>query len=50
LRGTLRRFESRFHYVEAQLQSRGKSPRESNLAEMDSLWEEAKKRPEDAGQ
>jgi tetrapyrrole methylase family protein/MazG family protein len=50
LRGTLRRFESRFHYIEEQLQVRGKSPRESNLAEMDALWEEAKKRPEDAGQ
>jgi MazG family protein len=50
LRGTLRRFESRFHYIERQLQARGKSPRESDLAEMDALWNEAKNRPEDAGQ
>jgi tetrapyrrole methylase family protein/MazG family protein len=42
LRGTLRRFESRFHYIEAELAKRGKSPRESTLEEMDSLWNEAK--------
>jgi MazG family protein len=48
LRGTLRRFESRFHYIEEQLQARGKSPRESDLAEMDALWNEAKNRPEDS--
>jgi len=42
LRATLRRFEARFHYIEAQLRERGKSPRESNLAEMDALWDEAK--------
>jgi len=44
LRGTLRRFEDRFHYIEAQLRARGKSPRESTLAEMDALWDEAKAR------
>ncbi|MCA1827530.1 MAG: nucleoside triphosphate pyrophosphohydrolase [Myxococcales bacterium] len=43
LRGTLRRFESRFHYIEDKLREHGKSPRESNLAEMDALWDEAKK-------
>jgi MazG family protein len=43
LRGTLRRFESRFHYIEQKLRERGKSPRESNLPEMDALWNEAKK-------
>ena len=43
LRGTLRRFEARFHFIEAKLRERGKSPRESNLAEMDGLWNEAKK-------
>src|SRR5438105_11579213 len=42
LRGTLRRFESRFHHVEARLEERGKSPRESTQAEMDALWEDAK--------
>jgi MazG family protein len=49
LRGTLRRFEARFHYIEEQLRARGRSPRESTLAEMDALWNEAKKRLEDAG-
>jgi MazG family protein len=44
LRGTLRRFESRFHFVEAELAKGGRSPRESNLAEMDALWDEAKRR------
>ena len=47
LRGTLRKFEKRFHYIEEQLQRRGKSPRESNLAEMDALWNEAKKASSD---
>jgi nucleoside triphosphate diphosphatase len=49
LRGTIRRFESRFHYIEAQLRARGTSPRDSNLEEMDALWNEAKKRLENAG-
>jgi uncharacterized protein YabN with tetrapyrrole methylase and pyrophosphatase domain len=48
LRGTLRRFESRFHYIERKLQERGKSPRESTLAEMDGLWNEAKRREKSA--
>jgi MazG family protein len=48
LRGTLRRFESRFHHIEARLRDRGSSPRESTLAEMDALWQEAKNLPEDA--
>jgi len=43
LRATLRRFEARFHYVEEKLRQRGKSPRESDLAEMDALWSEAKR-------
>ena len=43
LRGTLRRFEARFHYIEERLRERGRSPRESDLAEMDALWNEAKK-------
>ena len=42
LRGTLRRFEDRFQHIEEKLRERGKSPRESNLAEMDALWNEAK--------
>jgi tetrapyrrole methylase family protein / MazG family protein len=42
LRGTLRKFSDRFHYIEEELQKKGKTPRESTLAEMDSLWNEAK--------
>jgi MazG family protein len=44
LRGALRRFESRFHYVEEKLRERGRTPRESDLAEMDAIWNEAKAR------
>ena len=44
LRGTLRRFESRFQHIERALAERGRSPRESTLAEMDALWNEAKER------
>jgi tetrapyrrole methylase family protein/MazG family protein len=44
LRGTLRRFEGRFHYIEEQLKAQGKTPRESDLPEMDALWNEAKKK------
>ncbi len=43
LRKTLAKFEKRFRHVERQLKARGKSPEESNLAEMDMYWDEAKK-------
>ena len=48
LRGTLRRFESRFQHIEARLREKGKSPRDSDLPEMDALWNEAKAREGDA--
>lgn len=44
LRGTLRRFEGRFHFIEEQLRARGRTPRQSSLPEMDALWNEAKQR------
>jgi len=44
LRGTLRRFENRFQFIEEKLRERGRTPRDSNLAEMDALWNEAKER------
>ncbi len=44
LRGANAKFERRFRFIEDGLESRGKSPRESNLEEMDVLWEEAKSR------
>jgi nucleoside triphosphate diphosphatase len=37
------KFERRFSKVEALLKARGKSPGDSDLAEMDALWAEAKK-------
>jgi tetrapyrrole methylase family protein/MazG family protein len=43
LRSTLRKFESRFRFVETRLKEIGKDPSKSDLAEMDALWDEAKK-------
>jgi tetrapyrrole methylase family protein/MazG family protein len=43
LRKTLRKFESRFRFVEDRLREAGKTPATSNLAEMDRHWDEAKK-------
>lgn len=37
------RFEQRFAIVEDRLADRGKTPQQSNLEEMDALWNEAKK-------
>jgi len=44
LKKTLDKFVSRFHYIEASLHKGGKSLRQSDLVEMDRLWEESKKR------
>lgn len=42
IRGTNAKFVRRFRYVEERLADRGKSPAQSDLAEMDALWDEAK--------
>lgn len=42
LQSTNHKFMKRFHYIEQELKKRGKTPEESNLEEMDALWEEAK--------
>lgn len=42
IRATNAKFVRRFGYVEAQLAARGKTPGQSDLAEMDALWDEAK--------
>jgi len=42
LRLTIDKFRDRFHYVERELKKKGKTPAGSTLAEMDSLWNEAK--------
>ncbi|OGP87432.1 MAG: hypothetical protein A2156_13435 [Deltaproteobacteria bacterium RBG_16_48_10] len=44
LKGTLKKFSDRFHFIEDSLRQAGKSVRQSNLIEMDRLWEEAKRR------
>jgi len=42
LRATNAKFTRRFKHIEAQLAARGKTPEDSDLAEMDALWDEAK--------
>jgi MazG family protein len=42
LRTTNRKFRRRFQWIERELKSRGRSPRESSLEEMDALWNQAK--------
>jgi MazG family protein len=43
LRATMHRFRERFHYIEQRLAEGGRTPTQSNLEEMDALWEEAKR-------
>lgn len=43
VRGANAKFERRFAYIEARLAERGKRPEDSTLAEMDTLWDAAKK-------
>ena len=43
LRAANAKFEKRFKAVEDMLRARGKSPAQSDLAEMDALWREAKR-------
>ena len=42
LAAATRKFDRRFRAVEARLAARGKTPTDSDLAEMDALWDEAK--------
>ena len=44
LRAANGKFERRFRHIEARLAERGKAPVQSDLAEMDALWDEAKAR------
>jgi len=43
LRKTNAKFRRRFGYIERKLAEQGKTPEEATLAEMDALWEEAKR-------
>lgn len=49
LKAANRKFRRRFHHVETRLRERGKSPAQSDLEEMDALWDEAKARERDPG-
>ena len=42
LRATNAKFVRRFHFIEAELAKEGRSPEQSDLAEMDGLWDAAK--------
>ena len=42
LRFTNAKFQRRFQYIEQKLADRGLTPDQSDLAEMDALWDEAK--------
>lgn len=42
LRGTNAKFRERFGYIERKLAERGKKPEDSNIEEMEALWQEAK--------
>jgi len=44
LRRTNAKFRRRFGHVEAELAARGRAPADSNIEEMESLWQEAKSR------
>jgi nucleoside triphosphate diphosphatase len=44
LRRANAKFTRRFAFIEAELAARGKRPEDSDLAEMDALWDEAKRR------
>jgi MazG family protein len=43
LRATMHRFRERFVHIERRLGELGRTPAQSNLEEMDALWEEAKR-------
>lgn len=44
LRQTIQKFMARFRFIEEELERRGRRPSQSDLAEMDDLWNEAKRR------
>jgi len=48
LRSAIGRFTRRFEYLEDRLEERGKKPADSDLEEMDALWNDAKKHVTDS--
>jgi len=49
LRGACRKFERRFHHIEAVLAGEGSSPMDRSLAELEALWQRAKAEEEPSG-
>jgi ATP diphosphatase len=49
LRAANRKFTRRFHAIERRLAEQGRTPEQSTLAEMDRLWDEAKKEEKTGG-
>ena len=49
LRATNAKFEKRFRHIELELEKLGKHPKDSNLEEMDALWNAAKELEKDLG-
>jgi ATP diphosphatase len=49
LRVANQKFIRRFRYIEERLAAAGKTPEQSNLEEMDALWNEAKARERSDG-
>lgn len=49
LKKTNDKFKKRFEYIEKRLREKGKSLKESNLEEMDRLWEESKETENECG-
>lgn len=49
LRAANTKFTRRFEFIEAQLQASGKTPADSDLTEMDALWDAAKRAEKAAG-
>ncbi|MEY4374959.1 MAG: hypothetical protein RL760_1126 [Candidatus Eisenbacteria bacterium] len=43
LRATMHRFRERFRHIESRLAEQGRTPLQSDLTEMDALWDEAKR-------
>ncbi|MBA3492699.1 MAG: MazG family protein [Gammaproteobacteria bacterium] len=47
LRSANQKFERRFRYIEQRLEAQGQSVNDATLAEMDALWEDAKRAPQE---
>jgi MazG family protein len=48
LRRTNRKFKRRFQWMEEQLRASGRNPQQASMAELESLWQQAKRAPREA--